>query len=353
MHIGLIGAGNISETHARAASEVSGLTVAAVWSRSGDHARALAERHNAKAYETLEKFLEHRPMDLVAIGTPSGLHAEHGIACARRGLHVLVEKPIEISTARADALIDAARENGVKLGVFFQDRLKPDVERLKALVDGGRLGEPVLASARVKWYRPNEYYARSTWRGTWALDGGGSLINQGVHTIDLLVWLFGPVRRVFGRTAARVHGIETEDTAVAVLEFESGALGTIETATSVFPGYSRRLELTGSQGTLILEGDRLAAVDLRDAAAGTASGRAAFVDASAVSPQLTDTTPHRRIMEDFILSIERGTRPCCDGIDARASVALIEAIYASARTCAPTTPTSAGSTGSPDARELV
>ncbi len=334
MRVGLIGAGNISEAHARAASEIPGVSIAAVWARSHDRAAALANRYGAAAYDDLERFLGHRPMDLVAIGTPSGLHAEHGSAAARSGLHVLVEKPIDVTARRADALIDAAGRAGVKLGVFFQDRLKPDVRRLKALVDAGRLGAPVLASARVKWYRPVEYYAGSRWRGTWALDGGGSLINQGIHTVDLLLWLFGPVRRVAGATAARLHRIETEDTAVAVLAFENGALGTIETATSVFPGYSRRLELTGSEGTVVLEGDRLLAIDLRESSENPAASPSR-ADASATSPQVADASAHRRVFEDFIRAVRTNGRPCCDGVEGRRSVELVEAIYASAEKGAP------------------
>src|SRR5437868_11257910 len=212
MHIGLIGSGNISGTHARAAS-TAGVTLAAVYGRSKDRVAGLAMKHGARGYTDIDRFLDHRPMDFVAIGTPSGLHADHGIAAARRGLHVLVEKPIDVTTARADALIAEASRAAVTLGVIFQDRLKPDVRRMKALVDHGRLGAPILADARVKWYRPPSYYAGSRWRGTRALDGGGALMNQGVHTVDLLLWLFGPVRRVAARTATALHAIEVEDTA--------------------------------------------------------------------------------------------------------------------------------------------
>ena len=173
-----------------------------------------------------------RILSKTSIGSPSGLHAQQGIDAAHRGLHVLTEKPIDITAARADELIAATRTANVKLGVMFQDRLKPDVVKLKALVDSGRLGRPILATAQVKWYRAPEYYAASRWRGTRALDGGGALMNQGVHTVDLLLWLFGPVARVFARTAAALHGIEVEDTAVAVIEFASGALGTIEATTA-------------------------------------------------------------------------------------------------------------------------
>jgi UDP-N-acetyl-2-amino-2-deoxyglucuronate dehydrogenase len=340
IHVGLIGAGNISETHARAASAIPDVAIAGVYAPTLAHAERLAAAYGGMAHDTLDSLLDRRPLDLVVIGSPSGLHAEHGIAAAARGIHVLVEKPIDVTTARADALIAEAERTGVRLGVIFQDRLKPDALRAKALIDGGRLGRPILAAAQVKWYRTPEYYSGSRWRGTRALDGGGALMNQAVHTIDLLLWLFGPVRRVFGRTATALHPIEVEDTAVAVLEFVNGALGTVEAATSAYPGYSRRMELTGSEGTIVLDGDRLAAVDLREArgpgGAGGAGGAGGFnrdaPTASASSPVVTDASAHQRVFEDFIRAIATNTPPSCDGRDGRRSVALVEAIYSSSRT---------------------
>jgi predicted dehydrogenase len=337
INIGLIGAGNISDTHARAATAIPGVAIAGVHAPTLEHAQRLAARHGAVAYDTLDGLLSHRPLEMVAIGSPSGLHADQGIAAARQHLHVLVEKPIDVTTARTDALIAEAARAGVTLGVIFQDRLKPDVRRLKALVAGGRLGSPILATAAVKWYRAPSYYRDSRWRGTRSLDGGGALINQGVHTVDLLLWLFGPVRRVFAKTAAKLHQIEVEDTAVAVLEFENGALGTLEAATSAFPGYSRRIELTGSNGTVILDGDRLAAIDLQDA---TEAEKATPADASgatvsAASPIVADASAHQRVFEDFLRAVQHHTAPCCDGQGGRASVALIEAIYLSSRTDRP------------------
>jgi len=336
--IGLIGAGNISDTHARAAAAIPDTTIAAVYAPTREHAERLAARHGAIVYDTLDDMLAHRPLDMVAIGSPSGLHAEQGIAAAKRGLHVLVEKPIDITAARADALVAEAARAGVLLGVMFQDRLKPDVQRMKTLVDSGRLGSPILAEAHVKWYRPPSYYRDSRWRGTKALDGGGALINQGVHTVDLLLWLFGSVRRVFARTAAKLHDIDVEDTAVAVLEFENGALGTIDAATSAYPGYSRRIELTGSNGTVILDGDALMAIDLRDARVDeqpTPVERGHTATVSAASPVVADASAHQRIFEDFIRAIATRGTPVCDGREGRRSVALVEAIYESARSARP------------------
>jgi UDP-N-acetyl-2-amino-2-deoxyglucuronate dehydrogenase len=330
VHVGLIGAGNISGTHARAASAIPDVRIAAVHAPTREHAERLAAAHGAAAYDTLDAFLDHRPMDLVAIGSPSGLHGEHGIAAARRGLHVLVEKPLEITTARADALIAEAARAGVMLAVMFQDRLKPDIVRLNALVGAGQLGRPILGTARVKWHRGDAYYRESRWRGTKGLDGGGALINQAIHTVDLLLWCFGPVRRVFGRTATSVHAIEAEDTAVAVLEFTNGALASIEATTAAFPGYARRLELTGSEGTAMLDGDQLVSVDMRSGAGqiAIASGPAPAA-VSAASPVVADASAHQRVFEDFIRAITRGSRPACDGVSGRVSVAVIEAIYRS------------------------
>src|SRR3954453_8124129 len=329
MRVGLLGAGNISDTHARAARAIPGIEIAAVCGANREKVARLANTYGGVAYDAVDAFLAHRPMDIVAIGSPSGLHAEQAIAAIRRGLHVLVEKPLDVTVAKVDAVIAESARANVKVGVFFQDRLRPDVAAMKRLIDAGRLGKPVFASGRVKWYRPPEYYGTSRWRGTFALDGGGALMNQAIHTVDLLQWLFGPVVQVAARTATRIHAIEAEDTAAAVLEFENGALGIIEATTSVFPGYARRVELSGAEGTLILEGDRLVAADLRNAVdVGTASPTDLE---STASPVVSDCTPHQRVFEDFIHAIETNGTPACDAREGRHSVAIVEAIYRSAR----------------------
>jgi len=336
VRVGLIGAGNISETHARAVAAVPGASVVAVYGPTRARAERLATSVGAHAHDRLDAFLAQGGMDMVIVGTPSGLHGEHGAAAARAGLHVLVEKPLEITTARADRLIAAAADAGVTLGVIFQDRLKPSVERLKALVESRAIGRPILASARVKWFRPPSYYGESRWRGTQTLDGGGALINQAIHTVDVLLWVFGPVARVFGKVATRLHDIEVEDTAVATLEFASGAVGTIEAATSAYPGYARRIEITGSEGTAILDGDDLVAVDVRSPARSidgqtTVEPRTGRAPENAASPIVSDVSAHQRVVEDFIAAFRNGGRPRCDGPEGRRSVALIEAIYESSR----------------------
>jgi UDP-N-acetyl-2-amino-2-deoxyglucuronate dehydrogenase len=331
--VGLLGTGNISDTHARAAREVPGVEIVAYYGRSAETAERLASKYGAggAAYSVIERFLNHRPMDAVLVGTPSGLHAEHGIAAARHGLHVLIEKPLDVTTERADALVAECERAGVTLGVFFQDRTAPDLIWLRRAITSGSLGEVFLASARVKWYRAPEYYASSRWRGTWALDGGGALMNQGVHTVDLLLWLLGDVRRVHGATRTALHDIEVEDTAVADLEFVSGAIGTLEVTTSAYPGFARRVELTGTLGTIAVEHDRVASVDLREAPSEPPPRDDGSANASAKSHVVADPRGHRRVLEDFIHAVRTGGRPLCDGRDGRRSVELVEAIYRSAR----------------------
>jgi len=331
IHIGLIGGGNITDTHARAARAIPGVEIAAIYGANPDKLAMLCREHGGRPYEDLEAFLAHRPMDMVAIGSPSGLHAAHGIAAAQRGLHVLTEKPIEINTTRADALIEATQRHGVKLGVIFQDRVKPGIRQLKDWISAGLIGKPLLADARVKWYRPPDYYSQSRWRGTLALDGGGALINQAVHTVDLLLWLLGDVVRVQSRTATALHKIEVEDTALAILEFSSGALGILQATTAAYPGYPRRLELTGSEGTVILEHDRIVAANLRKPPPGFSEAATPDKNQSATSPVVSDVRGHQTIFEDFLQAIEHNTSPICDGRDGRRSVALVEAIYRAAR----------------------
>jgi predicted dehydrogenase len=331
--VGILGGGNISGTHARAAAALAGVQVAAVCGTNEARVRALAAEVGATAYTDLDAFLRHRPLDLVAIGSPSGLHGEQVDAVVARGLHVIVEKPLEISTERVDRLVDAAARAGVKLGVFFQDRANPAFLALQGEIAGGALGRLTLADARVKWYRPPEYYSQSRWRGTWALDGGGAVMNQGIHTVDLLIWLLGNVRRVSARTATAMHAIDVEDTAVALFEFESGALATFEATTAAWPGYSRRVAITGTEGTVIIEGDRVAQRDLRSGRSLEESSAPAA--ASAASPVVSDVSGHRRIFEDFLDALDTGRPPRVDGREGRRSVALVQALYESARRGAP------------------
>jgi len=329
-YIGLIGGGNITDTHARAARAISGVHIAAIYGTNAEKVGDLCRQYGGQPYRDFEAFLRHRPMELVAIGSPSGLHAEQGIAAAERGLHVLTEKPLEITTARADALIQATEKAGVKLGVMFQDRTKPEIRQLKQWLQDGVVGRPILVDARVRWYRPPDYYGKSRWRGSLSLDGGGALINQAIHTVDLLLWLLGDVVRAQARTATALHSIEGEDMAVAILEFASGATGVFQATTAAYPGYPRRIEITGSEGTVILENDRVIATDLRNLPPGVRASAAPDDNQRASSPVVTDFRGHQAILEDFLDAIRCSTAPVCNGREGRRSIALVESIYRAA-----------------------
>ncbi len=330
-YIGLIGSGNITETHARAACDIHGVEITAIYGTNKEKVERLRREFGGIGYTNFEEFLNHQPLSMVAIGSPSGLHAEQGIAAARRGLHVLTEKPIDITAEKVDLLVAETKKAGVKLGVFFQDRCKPDIIRVKKAVDSGVLGRPILADAHVKWYRSPEYYADSRWRGTHALDGGGALMNQAIHTVDLLLWIYGDVLNVQATCKTALHKIEVEDTLVALLEFANGAAGVLQATTSTYPGYPRRLELTGTEGTVIIEQDRLLSADLRNASGELLQGAEADKNPSAFSPVVSDVRGHQAVLEDFIHAIETDARPKCDGVEGRRSVALVEAIYAACK----------------------
>lgn len=337
LRLGLIGGGNISDTHARAALTIPDVELAAVCSRGVERARALTSRYGGTPYADFDAFLAHR-MDAVVIGSPSGLHAAHGAAAAERGLHVLVEKPIDVTIEAADSLIARCETAGVRLGVIFQDRTAPDLLWLRTLIGSGALGRVTMASAQVRWYRTPEYYAASSWRGTRDLDGGGAVINQGIHTLDLLLWLVGDVARVHAASRTAVHDIETEDTATACLEFASGAIGTYEAATSAYPGMPRRLEISGTDGTVIVENDRVVSARLRQPREDIPAARPDSESQRAASAVVSDVTGHRRVLENFVAAIRTGAPLVCDGRDGRRSLALVEAMYQSARSGAATQP---------------
>ena len=333
--IGILGGGNISDSHLRAAMEIKEIEISGICGSNLEKVKKLAEMAGVRAFTDEKQFFEECPMDLVAIGSPSGLHATQGVAAASRGIHVLVEKPIDVTTQKADNLIKACERGGVKLGVFFQDRVSEGARKLKELVDNNTLGKLTLATAHVKWYRNPEYYSRSRWRGTWKLDGGGAIMNQGIHTLDLLIWMLGNPRQVFGCTGTMLHDIETEDTAVAVIEFESGILATYEASTAAYPGQPRKIYLTGSQGTASLVHNALTDISLLGDEKKKQEGNSSEKPENTSSPLVSDVSDHRKILEDFLDAIRYNRTPICDGKDARRSVELVCAIYESSRTGQP------------------
>ena len=328
--IGLAGVGMIAGVQAEAIKLLPEASLVAVCTRDTSRGREFAERYGATPYTDYRRFLAHPGLDLVSICTPSGTHADLGIEAAAAGRHVLVEKPIEVSLARADALIEACDRYKVRLGVIFQSRFLPAVRAIRQAVEEGQLGRLMLVDAFVKWYREPGYYAADSWHGTLALDGGGALINQAIHTVDLLRWIAGPVDRVAAfKGALRYPHLEGEDTLVSSLRFASGALGLIEAATSAKPGFRRRLELSGERGTIILEGDSISTWAV-DGVEHPLLATEQLTDGSA-NPAAISCEGHRRQIDEMVAAVRADRPPLIDGREARKSLELVEAIYRAAR----------------------
>jgi UDP-N-acetyl-2-amino-2-deoxyglucuronate dehydrogenase len=252
----IVGTGNIAAFHARAIELVEGAELVAVHSRRADAGQKFASEYSAEYVADYAILLAREDIDAIAITTPSGTHAELGIEAARAGKHVLCEKPIDITPARIDSLVETCHENGVQLGAIFQSRFGPGALALKKAVEEGRFGQLVQCAAYIPWYRSQEYYASAGWRGTWNLDGGGALMNQSIHAIDLLLWLAGDVTEVSARCGTALHNnIEVEDNAVAWLSFQNGAFGVVQGSTACYPGESKRIEIKGSAGSATLVDD--------------------------------------------------------------------------------------------------
>jgi UDP-N-acetyl-2-amino-2-deoxyglucuronate dehydrogenase len=272
---------------------------------------------------------------------PSGLHAEVGLQAVQAGKHLAVEKPVDVTLEAADRLIGAARTAGVALTVMSQHRFDPGVIEAKRLIGEGALGRLVLGEASTKWYRGQAYYDSAGWRGTWAMDGG-SLLNQGVHYVDLLRWLMGPVTEVTAVCTTQAHQIEVEDTSLAIVRFTSGAVGTIVSSTAVFPGFPQRLEITGTKGTVIIEDGRLVSLAFGAQAAdgapepgpGSQPGAGAESGAesgAAADPAALDVSGHAAQLGDLLAAIDEGRAPAVDGEAGRAALEIVCAVYESSR----------------------
>jgi predicted dehydrogenase len=329
---GIVGAGTISSFHAQAISQLSGGRLVGVASRSREKAKALAEKHGVMATTELAELLARDDLHVVCVTTPSGAHLEPALAAIRAGKHVVIEKPIEITPERVDQILSQADRMGVRIAPIFQGRFGDGARTVKAALDAGRLGRLVLASAYVKWHRAPHYYAG--YRGSLALDGGGAVINQAIHGLDLLQWFAGLPTEVFAWKTRRVHtGIEAEDTAAAAFKYPGGALGAFEASTALWPGWSRRIELCGEHGSISLEDDRIARWEFREELAADVAIRAAQSNAlgsGASDPKAISTEGHRRQLQDLVDALRADRVPALDGREGRKAVALVNAIYASA-----------------------
>lgn len=336
---GIVGCGMIAEYHTKAINELPNARVVAAYSRNkanGEKIAGLAEGGPVALFDDLDAMLATPGLDVVCICTPSGAHRDPAVAAAKAGKHVVVEKPLEITLPRCDAIINACDAAGVRLCTIFPSRFSAANLRLKEAIETGRFGRLTMGDTYVKWYRTQEYYDSGGWRGTWDLDGGGALMNQAIHNVDLLSWLMGDVATITAFTETLAHErIEVEDTAVAALRFKNGALGVIEAATSAYPGLSKRTEIHGDRGSARVEQDDLTLWDFQEkvpsdnevlAAMAKAGGQGGGSDPRGITHE-----GHRDQLADFLAAIDEGRAPIVDGREGRKSVEIIRAIYRSAR----------------------
>ena len=330
LNFGIIGCGRIAYKHAEAIKKNEKANLLCVCDIIEERAVEYKDKYGAEAnYTDYRKMLKHRGLDVVNICTPSGMHAEMGIAAAKAGKHVIVEKPMALSLKDADDLIEACDENGVKLAVCFQNRFNPPVQKMRRALEAGRFGKLTHGSAVVRWFRPQDYYDQADWRGTRAMDGG-CLMNQSIHNIDLLQWMMGPVESVFGYTATNLRKIECEDVSVAVLKFQSGALGVIEASTTIYPeNLEETLNIFGEKGTVVLGGIAVNKIETwRFADTGEENGRL---------EQHQQEVPnvygfgHDAMIDDFIEAVNNNKEPYIDGREGRKALAVVLGVYNSVR----------------------
>jgi predicted dehydrogenase len=337
--IGIVGCGMIADFHAQAIEAMKGGHLACVFSRSKANADRVAGAYNCASYQDYKAFLAHPGLDIVAIATPSGAHLEPCVQAAEAGKHVICEKPLEVTLERVDRMIRSCKDNGVMLAGIFPRRFSEATAVFKKAVDSGRLGQITLADAYIKWYRTQEYYDSGDWRGTWLLDGGGALMNQSIHTIDLLYHLAGEVESVCAYADLTIHkGIETEDNAVAIVKFKNGALGVIEGSTSCFSatGHPAEVQLCGSAGSIFMRDNSFTVWDFKKKWPSDKKNREKFrpatgaAGAGAADPKAIDFSGHLKNFEDAVRALKAGKKPLIDGSEARKSIEIILAIYRSA-----------------------
>ena len=331
---GIIGLGMIADFHAQAIAQVPGAKLVGIATRNAGKAAAFAGKHQVPFQTTDIAALVARPdIQVVCITTPSGAHLGPALAAIRAGKHVVIEKPLEVDPARTDEILAAAEAAGVRIAPIFQGRFGDGARTVKAALDAGRLGRLVLASNYVKWHRTAQYYTPP--RGLRANDGGGAVINQAIHGLDLLLWFVGLPAEVFAWTTRRVHtGIEVEDTACAALKFANGALGAFEASTALWPGWSRRHEICGEHGSIVLEDDRIVRWEFREPQPGDdairAAGQTNTLGSGASNPSAISTEGHRRQLQDLVDAIRENRPHALDGREGRKAVAFVHAIYESA-----------------------
>jgi predicted dehydrogenase len=324
---GLIGCGSVADFHIEAIRELDRARLTYVASRNGAKARSVAEREGCAWTEDYRELLASPDVDIVCVTTSSGSHARIGMDAVRAGKHLVVEKPIAMNSRDAAELIRAAKDSGVLLSVISQRRFEPQHLAVKRLLEQGELGKLLLVEVSLPFYRSQSYYDSADWRGTLAEDGG-VLMNQGIHSLDLMLWFAGDIRSVFGTTATQTHRMEAEDLGLAIVRFTGGAFGTIMASTSIRPGFPAALNLYGERGAIKLEGSSIVHWSVPGICQPDVAPPASYGGVS--DPRSIPSVYHREQLADVIRAIETGGEPLVTGEDGKRAVELVEAIYESA-----------------------
>ncbi|MHB1653264.1 MAG: Gfo/Idh/MocA family protein [Desulfitobacteriaceae bacterium] len=326
MRFGIIGCGRIAPKHAESILALPEAELVAVCDIVPEKAQAFADKYGAAPYTDYLEMLGNPEIDIVTIATPSDLHAPIGIAAAEAGKHVMVEKPMAMTLQSADELIGACRKAGVKLAVIHQNRFNQSIKLLRKALDDGRFGKLTHGQATVRWNRDQNYYAQAPWRGT-KLQDGGVLMNQSIHNIDLLQWMFGPVESVFGYTATLMRKIEMEDVGAAVIQFKNGAIGLIEAASTIYPkNIEETLNVFGSEGSVIVGGIAVNRVEVWEFPDSEAE-KAEIFASQENDPPTVYGFGHREIILDMIHAIQENRLPAVSGEEGRKALEIILAIY--------------------------
>ncbi len=336
--VGIIGAGVIADFHAQALQAMENTELVAAYALNQEKAELFAQKYGCLAYSDLNEFIKHEGLDVVTIGSVSGVHLDHVSLAARAGKHIICEKPLEITPQRVDEMIKICDEASVMLSGIFPRRFNDSTHIFKQALVAGRLGKVVLCDTAIKWWRTQEYYESGAWRGTWDLDGGGALMNQSIHTIDLMLYLMGDVQSVSASGGLEAHsGIEVEDVAVAIIEFKSGARGVIQASTACYSntGLPASIHICGDQGSIRMVDDKFNIWDLKHTLAGddeilqNHGLQSSQSGAGAADPKAIDFQWHQRNFENALLALDKNETPAVDGKEGRRAVELICAIYES------------------------
>lgn len=328
--VALIGCGMIAHIHMTALREISEAKICGVCECRSEVLLNFSNKYNIHSYQSYSKLLEDPEVNTVIITLPPGLHVEYAMKAVDAGKNIIIEKPFDTNIKKAQALIKKCREKKLRLSIIFQNRFTPSARKIKDTLDKGLLGKIILGDAYVKWYRSPEYYKSGPWRGTWDMEGGGALINQAIHTIDLLQWFMGGIKSLVGVVKTSIHKIETEDLGLAIVEYNNNSIGIIEGSTAIVPGFKEKIEIHGEKGTIIFEGGNIKEWKVEG------FNEKNYVDEEKItygetnSPAISPVN-HKAQLQEILQSIINNRDPMVNGEEGLKSLQIICGIYESSK----------------------